>query len=80
MLLIKPQQATGLNRTENENDSISAHLLCSSVHLRPFIAARIFSLSASVWALPPRFVRPLPGVESEAVSEGSLGSGGAGEG
>ena len=65
---------------ENENESVWAHLLCSSVHLRPFIAARIFSLSASVWALPPRFVRPLPGVESDAVPEGSLGSERAGEG
>ncbi len=65
---------------EKVYDLALAHLLCSSVHLRPFIAARIFSLSASVWALPPRFVRPLPGVESEAVPEGSMGSEGAGEG
>ena len=65
---------------KESHDSVLAHLLCSSVHLRPFIAARIFSLSASVWGLPPRFVRPLPGMASRAVPEGSLGSWGAGEG
>ena len=45
------------------------YFLCSSVQRRPFIAALIFSLSASVFALAPRFVRPLPGTAPDLPSE-----------